>query len=708
MSLTSEPNLVPIRLPSAIRVVRRARVLLQRLRPDRWTVLLLLVFGAYVGYWSYLSIAKYYALAAGVYDLGLGMQSLWNFTQVAHADPLTYARLALYSPVAFLLSPIALADSYPLLLFVQTVALASAAFPLYITAKRELKFGGAAFALSAAYLLYFPLAGVNWFDFHFESFFALLFLLGYALYSARWFKSSVVLFFLAGATWYPYILLIGLFSLIEILGLGTRWLILKQGIDQRRAAFSLLLLILSVAYFAFQFTTYNAPPHSGLQVALNNRVIVLALMLLPVLLMPFLSLRWLLMLAPFAYLEFTSGYAGYSYPAIFAGQYSMLFIPFVFLGTIEAVALLSRRFDFRLPPEFRKVVSSHPPFSRSSAQARVSPAYVVLLAAVLLSTVFQPYGPFNQNSPTRFDLSQSTQINWTAYDRLLSLVHLIPQSTPYVLFQNDMPELLPRPLAYEDTPLITSLYNWQNLSNYDAVHNSFPLELTSGQVADAQIDYAIDNPYSNPYAYGFYDTSSLPNVSMYYFVRTLYASGYYGILGEAGGLTVFERGYNASPEVYVPYTMTIPATQLFDYATRELSTEGVISAVNPVPNEPLWWGPYATFSPGWYSLNFSMLTSNNSPENRMYIYATWANGGEILGNGQLLFNGSAFPEVNQWTNVEMRVYMNNTYGGVQFSGFPYSWTGEVAIRSIQVTQISPGPPTFTPTQPTPESYASKS
>jgi uncharacterized membrane protein len=678
---------------------RQAVWLGRRIRGDGWTQLVILSFLAYVAYWSYLSVAKFYALTAAVFDLGLSMQQLWNFTQIGSTAPLYYLQSALYSPLAFVLSPLALFDSYPLLLVFQTVALGSAAFPIYFIAKRELASRPPAFALSTAYLLYFPLAGVNWFDFHFEALFVPLFLFGYACLTARWYKLALLLLFFAGSSWYPYIILIGLFSFLLIIEAVVRWRMLDERISKGHFRFAVTLFVLSALFFAFQYLTYSAPMHTGPSFLIDNRVIVLSLTLIPVLMLPLFSPRWLLMLAPFAYLELTSTCGCFSYPAIFQLQYSTLFIPFVFLGTIGTLAWIGRIFEDRRPELYRRTSNESGFHLRPEVSPKVILAETVLLVTLLFAAIYQPYGPLNGSSSTSFDASQATEINWTTYNHLEALTQLIPRDTPYVLFQNDMPELLPRPLAYEQTPLITSLYDWLNLSNYDAAQNSFPLELTSGQVVGARIDYAIDNPYSNPYAYGFFDTGTLPNVSMYYFARTLYGSGYYGIAGEEGGLTVFERGYDSPPELYEPYSAYFPATQLIDSATTRPSTQSNISSTNPAPNQSVWYGPYATLSPGLYSINLSLLTTNNSPSNRMFVYATWDLGRILFGNGSLFFNGTDFPRTNTWTTVHMEIYLNNTYTGVQFAGYPLSWSGEIAIRSIQITQLAPGAPVFTPSLP---------
>jgi len=94
-----------------------------------------------------------------------------------------------FSPIVFLLLPVyAVYPSSESLLVTQSFLLAFAALPLYMLSAKLLKSKGAGFAMVVVYLLYTPLQGANWFDFHPQAFIPILLFAAYYFATNRSWK----------------------------------------------------------------------------------------------------------------------------------------------------------------------------------------------------------------------------------------------------------------------------------------------------------------------------------------------------------------------------------------------------------------------------------------------------------------------------------------------------------------------------------------
>ena len=668
---------------------RRIQGFARSLRDDKWALLLIPAVSVYVVVWSYITTLKFYALHATVFDLGLEMEQLWKFVHPVGFTPTIYVLAALDQPFQFLLSPLSLPLSYPLLLVVQSLGLGSGAFAVYGIARHLLKRQVDAYLLSLAYLLYFPLGGVNWFDFHAQAFFIPLFLWGFLCYLTRRFRLAFVLFMLAGGTTYSYVVLVVLFSGLTLLELFVRRTWFKQNPVASEWRFSAFLLAASVAFFVYQFAIYsyflgvsftqNADIVAG-SVPLLNRVGVLVFLLLPTVFLTVLAPKWLAMLAPFAYIELHSAARPFNFPAIFQIQYTALAIPFVVIGTVYGMRTVHGLLD-RLP-----VPSDDPSRPRRRVYRFLRRphragglALTVLVLAIGFATVFQPYGPFNQCCADKFGIAAETDVNWTYFDQYSHLVGLIPGQTPYVLFQNSMPTVLPRPLLYEGAPLVTGLEQWVNATTSDSANNQFPLEIVQGRLVYTPLDYAISDPSNFWYTAG-------GNVSMFAFFSAMYQSGFYGLEGEASGMTVLARGYSGPLEYYAPFSGTLPSTDLYVGATGALSSGPALSRSN-LTGEAVWHSGHFPLAPGTFRIGFSLMTSTTAPTDSLSLVIVGNDTGTILSNTSL--TGSEFPHPEVWTTVSLTVRLVTAYDELHFAAWDAHWNGSIAIRSISVTEIAP-------------------
>jgi uncharacterized membrane protein len=172
------------------------------LRRDRSEVVVYLAIIGYALVFSYFTILKYEAFNAYAWDLGIFNQSFWT---TAHAGRFFFSTVEQYvslpgsaytgsffvthfSPVLFFVFPFYCAVSLPQTLLVfQSFVLALGAIPLYFFSKSALNNRVTSVAVTLAYLLYPPLQGVNWFDFHVQAFLPFfIFSAFYFLFKEKW------------------------------------------------------------------------------------------------------------------------------------------------------------------------------------------------------------------------------------------------------------------------------------------------------------------------------------------------------------------------------------------------------------------------------------------------------------------------------------------------------------------------------------------
>jgi Predicted membrane protein len=164
-------------------------------------IMYLMIFVYTVG-WSIISLLRYYSFNARYFDLGVSMGYITYSVEGLTLSK--FVQIFALKPIVYLLDPIAYAFSFQGLLVFQSFFLALGAYPVFMISLEKLKNGTLAALLSASYLLYFPLAGLNWFDFHYQALFPTLFLLGYWFYIKGKKSLSLTFMVLSGMVHYPY------------------------------------------------------------------------------------------------------------------------------------------------------------------------------------------------------------------------------------------------------------------------------------------------------------------------------------------------------------------------------------------------------------------------------------------------------------------------------------------------------------------------
>lgn len=644
---------------------RKLHMLIQ----DRFILIVIIFFLLYTTIWSYMVIERFYSLNAYVYDLGVSMQRGWELYH--QTFPLySYFQVFSISAIVYLVSPLTLLADYPLLLIFQTVFLALASFPIYGISKHHLKNRGISLIVVSVYLMYFPLAGVNWYGFHYQALFITLFLCGYYYFLKGRYKLSVIFMVLSGTTGFPYMVFPWIFSLqmgIESLYFKS---LRKEKYNSGVLKFSIILLSLSTIFLLIgllasgSFSSLNGNINNdntlGFSFRLDEKIITMVYLLAPFLFIPLLSRRWIIMMLPFTYLILSSNYIGYSYPHIFQLQYSSGIIPFLVLGFIEGLSVLTR-----------DNIHVHLPKIKVNKKA-LRLAVTALILTALFASVYQPYGPLNSKSVDNFSLNQVISSNTSTYMDLVKMVSLIPNDSGNILYQDNLPELLPRPLSSTQSLYPSSVMS-TTITMQNVTEDQFPI-VAPNRVVSVGIQYAIAD-LKNPYYY-------LGNDSMSSLLHLMYSSGYYGIISEAGGLVLLERNYSGPMMYYQSFSETFSAVSFINATSGEYGINTV--SASGFHNELAWHGPWTYIFPGRYSINFLMKTSETYGSNSMLLEVT-TNSGVIVLNSTIIY-GTNFTSAGSWHDFHFDFTSTSFYGDMEFLGFVYNWQGTVFMKDVGITQ----------------------
>ncbi len=427
---------------------------------------------------SFFTIQKYNLFHAYAWDLGIFNQSFWT---TLHSGRLFYSTVEQFiipsgvffgthfSPILFFVLPFyALGSSPQTLVVFQSFILALGAIPLYFFAKNSLNSRFVAVAFSLSYLIYPPLQGVNWFDFHVQAFLPLFFFSTF--------------YFLFKEKWLPYFILV-LLSLtvaenvpiaVIFIGLYCFWRFRKQIINSIKTRTyvepKLLVPVLTIAmallwivvigwirqtYFPFNtdFTQlYKAVDNwSELKVQgdpmglpwflikglitgdtfraigfdFNLKLLYIVLLFGPLLFLSFrssitaISLAWLV---PALFSNYTPYY-------VIGDQFPAYVIAFIFLGAVEGVK--KRPKPFRLPS-----VGSYAKF--------------LLLSSVLFALVVSPLSPAMTALENRFPyFSDYHPLLATKHSELLQeIANKVPDGASILTINNIFPHFSGRTDAY--------------------------------------------------------------------------------------------------------------------------------------------------------------------------------------------------------------------------------------------------------------------
>ena len=504
---------------------------------------------------SYFTFQKYYSFHTYAWDLGIFDQSLWT---TIHAGKFFYSTVEQFlnptgiffgihfSPILFLVLPFYSLQSSPLTLLVfQSFVLGLGAVPLYFFAKRVLNVRTTAVVFSLVYLLYPPLQGINWFDFHLQSFLPLFFFCTiYFLSKEEWFQYFGCLFLsLMVAENVPvFVLFIAVYCF---------WLFRKQVVDSvrkraivdKRILIPLLTAILAIfwwflAHWIQQTYFPINPAYSQLYKATDNwsvlgiqgdpvtlplyvllnigksvnalsydfylKLLYVILLFGPLL---FLSFRSLITGITLAWLvpAFLSNYSPYY---IIGTQYPAYIVAFIFIGAVYGI----------------KKSASSPRFPSLSFHTKS-----LLLTGFLFALVISPLSPITQvinNNATSFADYYPPSI--TEHDKTLqAIVNMVPRNASILTQSNIFPHFSNRLNAY-----------------------AYPVEVILNRAPpDAMDAYLTEIVQKSDFILA--DTTSDPSASTAIIAKAD-AVGGYGTYAVADGIYLLKKGFQGNPIFQVP------------------------------------------------------------------------------------------------------------------------------------------------------------
>ena len=547
--------------------------------------LVLFALGIYIAYWTVISIINFDQANANVYDLGLAYISIWSVTHLSFASHALLIK-AIKQGGAFLIFPLQYGGFYALLIF-QSFFLGLGSIFIYFIGRELLKDYKISAFISVLYLLYFPLYGLNWFSFHFQSLFPTFFLMGYYLFLKSKWKLASISFLVAGMMRFPYEIFPLLFWLIVFFSKKSQ---LNKQPGRTIVILNIIMFstLLIIGFFVLGIiglqthATSNFNPSIGIY----NKLLTLFLIFSPLLFLPILSRRWAFFIVPFVLLMFFTNNPIYQFPYVFQLQYSASYIVFVFLGFIEVISLqpiqnISDRHDSRISDTRLRYILVNLKkriYDKRSSIVRIS--FVILIVA---SLAYQFMVPLEQiNSYSRSNLLSNSNVSINA--QLTEISSLVPINNTNVLLQNNLPQFLE---THPQPNLIVPGFVGPTITISDIRNNTFPF-LTTGHPSTVRIDYVLAD-IADP---TMYQSSLNPGYpSMNKIIIIFLNSGYYGILAQSTAFVLLERNYHGPVKLLNPLSYEFSNS---DFSSEPLLSDGFVLAPGNYTmtinaNQPLNW-----------------------------------------------------------------------------------------------------------------------
>ena len=507
-------------------------------------------FIIYVITWSKVTLDRLFTLNVLWADFGISVEQMWL---VFHNNwnLLGFLYVFFNNGFTFVLSPLIIAQNFQLLLVIQSIAIGAASLPIYGISRHLTSSKKLSLFVSILYLFYFPISGLNWYDFHNEAFFPVLFLLGYYLYIKDRKLISLIPFFLSATVRFPYagfLLLLAIILLFEQLISNLRK---KNGLRIKDLSYIGALLSISLFLLIGSYLLNGHFSYVGAVLhytnSAKNRILIgletFLFVFLPVGFTPFLSKKWALTYTPYFIITVFIGGYGFVVPTAFHYQYTAMVVPFVFLGFIDFLASISDRRNSWIKKRIRFVKKNLTIYKK---------VIVVCVAALTIATglLFEPYSPLNKSNFDNFNnFGNYAAGNTSNYAYLIDVLAFIPRNNSSVLIQDNLPEVYPRPESIVTFPNsiemlvagdISNLQFSKNLSLSEFKKNSYEVITYSGipykqAIYNVSIDYALAFTNSPWYYAG--------PPSMQFFVQEMNASGKYGIVVNFHGFILLEWDY---------------------------------------------------------------------------------------------------------------------------------------------------------------------
>jgi len=652
----------------------------------------------YIVYWSIFSIDRFHSLHAYVLDLGAAMESGWLVFHTPWTMTYFYHNFYVLSG-RILLAPLFVTGNFPFILVVQTVAISSGSLFVFLIARKAIGKGVMSLLLALSYLIYFPIAGANFYDFHYQVFFMPFFLAGFYCYFQERYVLSIVILTISGLFRFPYMAFPLALAVIEMATIFVRTKMDGGSVDWRKMKF---LIYGSVVFSAFLILGYlsltsGSSAQSGavlnlthgsafalgnIKVDLDIKIFTAMLILGSLLFYPLKS-KYMILTIPYFFFVFFYDYKGYYYPNAFQNQYAAAIVPFLFMGIID---VLKHYYPSSEKGDGGKEESKVFKRVRNNALRDVVVLFIVL---ILFAQVFQPYGALNGNTEDSFGASYILNNNSVNFSVFQKAVNLIPKDTPAneVLVQDNLPFVYPLPADFSSPVGYIQTLTYNNTAFY----NNYTEIGSGGKFYPVSPKYVVMYPYgsygpNNRFGYFEYVNQVSPppnNISNFMIVTHLFATGDYGIIAEADGLFILEKGYIGPLEYYVPFSRYYPYTEFHPGNYSKMTSQGIVTDSGMA--NLFFYGPPTALSPGKYEVTYYFKLIGNNTSGIMKMIGTYNNGLPFF--SKLASFNSTYGK----TGIISFTYdLNDTLftADDQFNAYVDFIHGELAFEGISINQIS--------------------
>jgi uncharacterized membrane protein len=561
-----------------------------------------------------------------------------------------------FSPILLLILPFyAISPSATTLLIFGSFGLALGAVPLYLVASNVLKDKKAGMLFALLYLLYPPLQGANWFDFHTQRFLPLfLFSAYYFIQTKRW-KLHLLSIFLALMVEEHVPILVFLMAVYFFIVANPRTIVMSLKCRRiNQALISLIVMVVSVAWFFLAYYVkgsfyinpefmirYKAtgtfsvlgvetdPLLFPVYILLNHQNVWSALMydypiklfFITVLVGPlvFLPFRSKFSLVPLVLLvpSLLSNYLPYY---TIGAQYPLYFVPLIFIASIIAV-------------------------KKFHASARVPILKIALIVSMLFIVSLSPLSPL-ASTFTKRGLVWYPIVNFSSnkhIESLHTLLGLIPPESSVLTQNHIFPHVSARLHAYVVPPIGRFTNDTQYLM--DLINKSDYI-LLDMWVRDPMTEIIFQEVTKND-SHGVYALGSK---------SFLFRKGYYGV-----PIFVPDIDY----EVFLGYRdLWIQSGKT---VKDELSKSGyAVLSQKDVDNGTFVSGPYICLPSGSFNVTFEIKVGRHSDGYLATFYA--ANTYNVVGLAKRDLYGFEM-ESDKWSNITMTFSSTRVMPDVEFQIF---------------------------------------
>lgn len=624
-----------------------------------WGLIPVLIVTTAIGIlYGILSVLRFEAYNSGIYDLGVTFYEIYIISH-GHFSITGITAYQASRSIMFILAPMfGYYGKMPALLVFQSFILAAGGIPLYFISRNMGSDQLSSSLISISYVIFYPLAGVAWFDFHFMATFPTVYLIFLALMLYGRGKAGLALAILCFSTDPLAPAIVGITAIV---------LIMENRKKERFPVHELeAVLALSFIYYAVGVLVFSDSYISS-YLGMNNVFPVqlpylpytyILYLLLPVLFLSLIGIDYFAAAIPFFLFIFLNNYQPYFNLMFY--QYPALIAPVVFVSASMGLARLHRA--------ARNYEEKHSG-KRKRAQSRTvkSVAVSILILNVILFSFLTPAGnlftgPNDSNVSgdlTGLPYSYNTvqYIAYQHYDSYLrDVISMVPKGSS-VMIEDNLPQM-----SYG--------YKWY-----------LPEWITPANLPK----YAIIDPYSRFYDQGSYYGSNISNCTVAR-ANMLYSKYGYGLVAEIGGIVLMERGYTGT----VKFT---PLTMNFSYNSFKYNAGKTMKIGNDVILEPDnsggygFYGPYTFFVPGRYIIHLNLLPIGDNLKNQnltMQLVNTSVTGTINIDTSLLVNLSSLYPD-----GINISVNITGFQSLVEFRSFYMHTLSPLIFYGAEMTEVQP-------------------